>query len=39
MRETFAAPGVKKAMLSYYRQNVSPGIMLGLKKTVRLAKA
>jgi pimeloyl-ACP methyl ester carboxylesterase len=33
LRETFAAPGVKNAMLSYYRQNVSPGIMLGLKKT------
>jgi pimeloyl-ACP methyl ester carboxylesterase len=33
LRATFAAPGVKQAMLGYYRQNVSPGIMLGLKKT------
>jgi len=33
LRETFEAPGVKRAMLSYYRQNVSPGIMLGFKKT------
>lgn len=33
LRDTFEAPGVKRAMLSYYRQNVSPGIMLGLKKT------
>ena len=33
LRETFEAPGVKRAMLSYYRQNASPGIMLGLKKT------
>jgi pimeloyl-ACP methyl ester carboxylesterase len=33
LRKTFEAPGVKRAMLSYYRQNVSPGIMLGWKKT------
>lgn len=33
LRATFEAPGVKKAMLGYYRQNVSPGIMLGLKTT------
>ena len=33
LRETFEAPGVKKAMLSYYRQNANPLIMLGLKKT------
>ncbi len=33
LRETFEAPGVKRAMLDYYRQNVSPGIMLGLTKT------
>jgi len=33
LRETFEAPGVKRAMLGYYRQNVSPGIMLGWKKT------
>lgn len=29
--ETFEAPGVKRAMLAYYRQNVSPAIMLGFK--------
>jgi len=28
--ETFAAPGVDRAMLAYYRQNVSPAILLGL---------
>jgi len=33
LRATFAAPGVKKAMLSYYRQNASPSVMLGLTKT------
>ncbi len=33
LRATFAEPGVKTAMLSYYRQNASPRIMLGLKKT------
>ena len=33
LRSTFAAPGVKKAMLAYYRQNVSPGVLLGWKKT------
>jgi pimeloyl-ACP methyl ester carboxylesterase len=33
LRATFAAAGVKRAMLGYYRQNVSPAIMLGLKKT------
>jgi pimeloyl-ACP methyl ester carboxylesterase len=32
-REVFAAPGVKAAMLAYYRQNASPAIMFGLKKT------
>ncbi|PHS21576.1 MAG: epoxide hydrolase [Robiginitomaculum sp.] len=32
-REVFAAPGVKTAMLAYYRQNASPAIMFGLKKT------
>jgi len=31
--ETFSAQGVRQAMLSYYRQNASPAIMLGLKKT------
>ncbi len=33
LRKTFEAPGVNRAMLSYYRQNASPGIMLGWKKT------
>jgi len=37
LRKTFEAPGVKRAMLSYYRQNVSPGIMLGWKKTEAMA--
>ena len=32
-RVVFAAPGVKAAMLAYYRQNASPAIMFGLKKT------
>ena len=32
LRSTFAAPGVKKAMLAYYRQNVSPAILLGWKQ-------
>jgi len=30
LRETFEAPGVAEAMLAYYRQNVSPAILLGL---------
>ena len=29
----FAAPGVKSAMLSYYRQNLSPAVLIGLRKT------
>ena len=33
LRSTFSAPGVKKAMLSYYRQNANPMVMLGLKKS------
>lgn len=33
LRSTFEAPGVKKAMLSYYHQNASPGVLLGWKKT------
>ena len=33
LRATFELPGVKRAMLSYYRQNASPGVLLGLKKT------
>mgnify|MGYP000022795837 CR=1 FL=1 len=33
LRQTFEAPGVKNAMLSYYRQNISPRIMLGIKQT------
>jgi pimeloyl-ACP methyl ester carboxylesterase len=31
LRKTFSAPGVAKAMLSYYRQNAAPSIMLGLR--------
>jgi len=30
---TFGAPGVRSAMLSYYRQNATPPILLGLRKT------
>jgi pimeloyl-ACP methyl ester carboxylesterase len=30
LRRTFQAPGVRQAMLSYYRQNVSPAVLLGL---------
>lgn len=33
LRETFEAPGVGEAMLSYYRQNVSPSILLGLARS------
>jgi pimeloyl-ACP methyl ester carboxylesterase len=33
LRETFEAPGVREAMLSYYRQNVSPPILLGLARS------
>ena len=33
LRETFAAPGVKRSMLAYYRQNASPAVLLGWKKT------
>ena len=33
LRETFEAPGVKKAMLAYYRQNASPRVMLNLETT------
>lgn len=33
LRSTFSAPGVKRAMLAYYRQNTSPTAMLGIKKT------
>jgi len=32
LQQTFNRPGVKQAMLSYYRQNLSPGILTGLKK-------
>ena len=32
LRQTFSATGVKKAMLAYYRQNASLGIMLGGKR-------
>jgi pimeloyl-ACP methyl ester carboxylesterase len=33
LRETFGAPGVRAAMLSYYRQNVSPAVLLGLARS------
>lgn len=33
LRQLFSAPGVKKGMLGYYRQNLSPTVMLGLRKT------
>jgi pimeloyl-ACP methyl ester carboxylesterase len=33
LRRTFEAPGVKRAMLGYYRQNASPPVLLGWKKT------
>lgn len=32
LRATFSAPGVKKAMLAYYRTNVSPSVMFGFKQ-------
>jgi len=40
LRATFEAPGVKRAMLGYYRQNVSPAVFLGLKtpEAVRLTR-
>jgi len=31
LRGVFEVPGVKRAMLSYYRQNVSPALLLGLR--------
>ena len=37
LRQTFATPGVREAMLSYYRSNVSPPILLGLKSSVTTA--
>lgn len=33
LRTTFEAPGVKQAMLGYYRHNASPDVLLGWKKT------
>jgi len=33
LRTTFAAPGVKTAMLGYYRHNASPRVLMGWKKT------
>lgn len=33
LEQTFEAPGVAKAMLSYYRQNASPAIMMGLRES------
>jgi pimeloyl-ACP methyl ester carboxylesterase len=35
-RATFEEPGVKKVMLSYYRQNVNLGIALGLVRSEAL---
>ncbi len=32
LRATFEAPGVKQAMLAYYRQNASPLILMGIRK-------
>lgn len=34
LRNTYAQPGVLKAMLGYYRQNVSPGQLLGFRASV-----
>ncbi len=33
LRRTFEAPGVKGAMLAYYRQNASPTVLLGWRRT------
>lgn len=33
LRSTFEAPGVRSAMLAYYRQNASPLTLLGLRTT------
>jgi len=33
LRETFEGPGVKQAMLAYYRTNASPAVFLGLMST------
>ncbi len=33
MCDVFDAPGVRAAMLAYYRQNATPGMLLGLTKT------
>ncbi len=38
LRETFEAPGVKKAMLAYYRINASPGAIMGWKKTAAMER-
>lgn len=38
LRATFSQPGVKRAMLGYYRQNAAPRILLGLKKTEAFEK-
>jgi len=32
-RATFEQPGVKRAMLAYYRQNLSPGVLLGWRRS------
>ena len=36
LRETFAAPGVKRAMLSYYRQNLFPAVLRAFDRYVRV---
>ena len=33
LRETFDAPGVAQAMLAYYRQNATPPVLPGWRKT------
>lgn len=33
MREGFELPGVKSSMLAYYRQNATPPVLLGLRRT------
>ncbi len=33
LRERFELPGVKSSMLAYYRQNATPPVLLGLRRT------
>lgn len=37
LRSRFEAPGVRRAMLAYYRQNATPPILLGLRTTEAMA--